>query len=397
MTAANPAGAASEDQTRVLAAGAGAQTGRRCTLLGTRALVVGDTGTAEATDHLRRTVEGVREAGVQVDTAVLPPEEPATVAGARTVHDRMRRCGAEVLVAVGGGSVIDSAKLARTAFHEPWVLDRALWHRPSGLFALREPRPCRTRPPLVAVPTRPGSAAEVTDRVAVAPEAGTSRRLLTGETLRPNEALIDPLFSATLSRSDWFSSLAEILFRVLGPFLITQDSTDEIDRAAAAWVDELLGIGVHLAGGDAPTARQRLRVAEISVATATGDHVRRWAPRMAAWWCVQNTVAARTGFAKGRLSALALPTLLELAASGEPAFGLPERLEALRSRTAAVEERLEHVCRAAQEAGGLRGRSYPDEELVSWGREVHRLWRHHPHVAALGPGGVVELLRRVGF
>ncbi|GAA3740195.1 alcohol dehydrogenase YqhD (iron-dependent ADH family) [Spinactinospora alkalitolerans] len=338
--------------------------------------------------------------GVHTDVLSLPSDQTGTVGSARLVRDRMRMTGSRLCVALGGGSAIDAAKLARAAHHRPWLLDRAIWRRPTGVLALPDSRGPDSTPHLIALSTRPGTAAEVASRVALAPDTGTSRRLLTGGFLRPTMALIDPDWSSTLSREAWFESLNEILFRILGPFLITRRSSKRIDRTAVEWIEEILDIGAHLTDHEYPADGQRLRTAELSVSTATAGHVHHWAPTMPAWWCIQNTVVAHTGLSKGTATSRALPVLLEKIADGEESLGSAGRLrtmEKYRSYEKSMREAIGDFCAAARNADAAHHGRRSDEELVKWGNETLTLWGRHPGIAALGAKGVRDVLQESGF
>ncbi|MBR8742627.1 iron-containing alcohol dehydrogenase [Nocardiopsis sp. MG754419] len=372
--------------------------GRLCHERSDHVLLVTDTRLETATPHVRETVEHLTNAHLDTHVLALSPEESGTLEAAREVHARMRGSGNRVCVALGGGSVIDTAKLARAAAHEPWLLDRAVWRRSSGLIHLRRPRTCDVPPHLIAVPTRPGTAAEVAARATITTGPTEARRLLTGETLRPTAALIDPDYGSTLSRSAWVDSLNEVLFRVLGPFLVTHRSSEEIDRVTAGWIEELAGLGTRTRESTPLSAEQRLRVSELSVSTATGAHVRLWEPAMPVWWCVQNTLVTRTGLTKGQLTARALPTLLELIAEGQDALGSADRLDALRRHTrVGTLERIGDLCNVVRESAEQHDRQRTEEELTEWGREVRELWGRHPGVASLGAKGIGALLHRIGF
>lgn len=93
--------------------------------------------------------------------------------------------GADVVVAVGGGSVLDTAKLAARLIDEP-----------DGLEArLRSAMPFPDGLPLVAIPTTAGSGAEVT-RTAIVSHQGR-KTWAWDERLRPEAAVLAPQMTAT--------------------------------------------------------------------------------------------------------------------------------------------------------------------------------------------------------
>ena len=163
--------------------------GRISTLLsqlGERALVVagGDTG------RLSAVMAAIDAAGVPYD-CVLQRGEPTiaqVVQGAQTAREK----GAEVVVAVGGGSVVDAGKA---------IAALAVNHRPvmTYLEVIGEGKPLELPPlPLVAVPTTAGTGAEVTfNSVLSSPEHGV-KVSLRSPLMAPDVAIVDPLLTLTV-------------------------------------------------------------------------------------------------------------------------------------------------------------------------------------------------------
>lgn len=131
----------------VLAHRARTRVGRLCSGYADHALLVTDSGLNSATPHVQETVDRMTASGVHTDVLSLPSDQTGTVGSARLVRDRMRMTGSRLCVALGGGSAIDAAKLARAAHHRPWLLDRAIWRRPTGCS------PSPTRGALIPHPT----------------------------------------------------------------------------------------------------------------------------------------------------------------------------------------------------------------------------------------------------
>lgn len=375
------------------------QVGQLCLRYSDNALLVTDSWLTSATPHVRDVADHMRAVGIRTHVLPLSSPQMGILESARVICERMHITGSDLCVAVGGGSVMDAGKLARAAHHEPWLLDRAIWQRPAGVVTNLSRHP-RGPPYLVALPTRPGTAAEVAPQVALAPDTGASRRLLTGGSLRPTVALIDPDCSSTLSRAAWFESFNEILFRVLGPFLVTQRNSRSIDRATARWISEIIGISTRIEGRKYPNNEQRLRLAELSVATATARHVHYWSPTLPAWWCIQNTVSAETGRSKGDLTSQALPFLLHKIAGGDERLGSSDRLRRLERYTSygrRIRTVIDDLSVTTQDVLAPRHKLQRDEEVVRWAREIKRLWGQHPGIAALGIDGTRSLLQDMGF
>ena len=122
------------------------------------------------------------------EVMLVPGGEPVAAsvgALARALRDR----DADVVVAVGGGSVIDTVKLAARLVADPDGL--------SGRLSSAAPFPPASAA-VVAVPTTSGSGAEVT-RTAIVSEGGR-KRWAWDERLRPDVAVLAPELTATVPR-----------------------------------------------------------------------------------------------------------------------------------------------------------------------------------------------------
>lgn len=101
-----------------------------------------------------------------------------------------RACDAELVVGIGGGSALDTAKLAAATLADSASCEAY------GLCAA--PLPPRTRP-VLALPSTAGTGAEVT-RTAVFTRGDGHKVWAWGEALRPALAILDPVLVATLPR-----------------------------------------------------------------------------------------------------------------------------------------------------------------------------------------------------
>ncbi|MDR2076071.1 MAG: iron-containing alcohol dehydrogenase [Desulfovibrio sp.] len=167
---------------RILAgAGSLAEAGTECASLGKKALVVAGKRSARASGALERLETSLREAGVacvlQAEIASDPTLDVAAAGAAAA-----REAGAGVIVALGGGSVLDAAK---------GIAALAAWDRIDGC-------PRGAALPLVSIPTTAGSGSEVS-RVAVFTLPEKQLKLaLSGDGLISSVAILDPDLTLTL-------------------------------------------------------------------------------------------------------------------------------------------------------------------------------------------------------
>ncbi len=145
-------------------------------LAGGTTLLVTDPGVSAA-----GVVERVTAAlGTPVGEIMLAPGEP-TVSSVDAAAAVMRAARPDAVIAVGGGSVMDTAKLATCIV----PTDESVTSIVGG------PRPHDRRSPLIAVPTTAGSGAEVTRTAVVTDEHG-HKSWAWGAELRPDIAYHDP-------------------------------------------------------------------------------------------------------------------------------------------------------------------------------------------------------------
>jgi alcohol dehydrogenase class IV len=151
-----------------------------------RALIVADEGVAGAglLDRVRAGLErSVTVAGVFTD---IPPN--SSVAAIERGAAYARKCSADLIIAVGGGSPIDSAKAIRILLTEGGKL-----HDYEGYNLL-------TRPlmPMIAIPTTAGTGSEVTAWAVIRDEAARMKLAFSSMYLAPDLAILDPEMTRTL-------------------------------------------------------------------------------------------------------------------------------------------------------------------------------------------------------
>lgn len=178
---------ASQPTDIVVGSGLVDRSGSYAASFGVRALVVLGEGFARASGVLGRVEASLREQGVAVELleGVGPNPGVAVVDAGATLARAWR---ADLVLALGGGSVIDVAKAIATsaAAHEPRSFADHLSGRRSRDLVVD------TALPVVAVPTLPGSGSE-TNGTSVITDLETGRKLSAHSDLAaPRVALIDP-------------------------------------------------------------------------------------------------------------------------------------------------------------------------------------------------------------
>jgi alcohol dehydrogenase class IV len=158
--------------------------------------------------------------------------EVATVAGEPTVEDvvaivEAARAGrAELVVGVGGGSVLDAAKAVAALLANPGDPFDYLEVVGRGQALARPPLP------FIAVPTTAGTGAEVTKNAVLASSAHGVKVSLRSDAMLPKVALVDPELTLSLPPELTAATGLDALTQVLEPFVSCQSNplTDALSR-----------------------------------------------------------------------------------------------------------------------------------------------------------------------
>lgn len=178
--------------TRVVSGeGASTYTAREALQLGAkRVLIVSDRGidAAGLLDPIRETLELNQLAHTSTLDISSNPLEAEVLGAAKAFTD----FGADLVLGVGGGSVLDVAKLVRLAATHPPPLaqyDDAL----GGSAKIVEPMP-----PMIAIPTTAGTGSEVGRSGVVTIEATNTKTVIFAPALLPDVAILDPVITKTM-------------------------------------------------------------------------------------------------------------------------------------------------------------------------------------------------------
>jgi len=160
-----------------------------CESLGaTKYFIVSDK-TIENAGLIEPVTEGLISAGIEIGGTFLDVPQDSAVAVVTEVAERAQASGAEGLIAVGGGSVIDTAKGANIIFTEGGDLVEDY----SGAGTLT--RPLR---PLIVIPTTAGTGSECTLAAVIYDEKSKTKLSFSDRHLLPAIAVLDPEMTRTL-------------------------------------------------------------------------------------------------------------------------------------------------------------------------------------------------------
>ncbi len=191
--------------------------------LGRRAMVVTGLSSARRTGVLDRLNTILTHAGVVVDVFSGVESNPK-ITSVRKALDRLKHNPADVIIALGGGSVMDCAKVIAAAWYyedDPWNM---LYHgQPSY-------RPPIKALPVVAIPTLAATASEMNGGAVISnPDTG-EKCLVKAQCLFPATAIADPTLTLTVPLSHTVYGAVDIMAHVLESYFNGADDTPLQDR-----------------------------------------------------------------------------------------------------------------------------------------------------------------------
>lgn len=275
-----------------------------------RALLVFDRGLG-ATPWPQRAVSSLEGAGLVVGTfdAVEPNPRDSTV---EAIADVARTGGFEVVVGLGGGSVLDAAKAA------------AMLAGNSGRLTDFEGRNRFRSPslPFVAVPTTCGTGSEVTWVSVITVPERRAKISIKGDGMYPREALVDADLIASLPRDQVAWTGLDALTHALEATTCgcRNPASDALAEKAIALLLGHLRRAVADVGGDA-AAREAVMAGSTIAGLAFGS------ADVAAVHCLSETLGGFYDLPHGLLNATLLAPVL--ASHGAAVAGRLAELEAL--------------------------------------------------------------------
>ena len=256
------------------------------------------------------------------------PENP-TIEGVERAFAVYREQNCDGIVAVGGGSVIDSAKAVSVLARFPGLFSQ-YFDNPEKLTA--------PAAPLVAVPTTAGTGSEVSHSAGIHPDATSRSKGIRSPHIVPRVALCDPDLTSTLPSSLTAGTGMDALSHCLEGYL-SKMVNPPLDAIALDGVGRVVShIERAVADGRDRDARWQLMMAALeggmSIAKGLGPvHA-------------LAIVFSDRGFNHGILIAIALPSVLRLMAQHVPdkmdrlaaamkldsAANVPHAIEAINAR-----------------------------------------------------------------
>lgn len=191
--------------------------------LGRHAFIVLGGGTVERLGFLQPLATRLQSHGLQLTyfRGIEPNPEATTINRAAA---EAKQAGADFILALGGGSVLDAAKAIAALVHQgeadiwPFVAGEERAFQLSGAL------------PIAAVPTTAATASEVTPFAVISHREKGGKSILVHEFLKPVLAWLNPTFTHGLSRTVTQDGAADILSHVLESYLLGGNGSPLADR-----------------------------------------------------------------------------------------------------------------------------------------------------------------------
>jgi alcohol dehydrogenase class IV len=229
---------------------------------GTRAFVMLDEGIETFNPAAAALVDQLKNDGGLETTLFYKPAGEPSIEMVDAAIAALGSSGAEVVVAIGGGSVIDTAKAAR--------LCAELKMDFRGFLASDRTFPAPTRP-LIALPTSAGTGSEVSGGAVISDLQNNTKSGIANPSLRAQYALVDPRLTysmpPSMTANTGIDALAQAIagmvakvrtpigdaialesIRMIGRSLVkaTQDGTDVAARADMAAGSMMAGLTMNI-------------------------------------------------------------------------------------------------------------------------------------------------------
>ena len=198
------------------------RTGQLAARYGSRALLVYGGGSVVKSGLLERVAASLEAAGVPYETFGGARPNP-TLAHAEEGVEKATAFGADLILGIGGGSAIDTAKAIAHGAANPGVPLWDLWTKKAPL----------TRSlPVGAVLTMPAAGSEMSDSAVLTNEAIGKKAGINTDFNRCRFAVMDPALGATVPKYQLAAGVTDIMMHTLERYFIPESRAELTDELA---------------------------------------------------------------------------------------------------------------------------------------------------------------------
>lgn len=277
---------------------------------GGRALLVTGGGSVKRSGVYDRALASLQAAGVTV--AECPGVEPNPRISSVARGAQMARSeGCDVVVALGGGSTMDAAKvMAAAALYEgdPWEMmadSQATPRLPSRAL------------PIITVPTLAATGSEMNCGAVISNQEMKMKSFVSTDCLFPRVALVDPELTVSVPRDQTAFGVCDIITHVTEAYFNGVDGTPLQDRFAEGLILTAMEWGSKaVADGADLEARAQVQWASIVALNGWTNVGTYFAPPV---HMIEHTLSAHHDVTHGAGLAVVNPAWMRLAAQARPA------------------------------------------------------------------------------
>ena len=309
----------------IFGAGVLSHLGQATRSYGKHALLVTGGGSVKRSGVFDRAVASLTAAGVSYAecTGVEPnPRNASVIRGA----DIARKEKCDVVIALGGGSVMDAAKvMAAAVFYDgdPW--DMILHGQPT-------PHVPTEALPIVTVPTLAATGSEMNCGAVITNEATTRKSHVKADALFPKVAVVDPELTLSVPKDQTAYGVCDLITHVMEGYFNGQDGTPLQDRFAESVIQTAIEWGPKaVANGNDLEAREQVQWASV---VALNGWVQAGVLSGFPAHMIEHVISGHHDIAHGAGLAILVPALMRFSVSARPEryvqfaqriFGIPAK------------------------------------------------------------------------
>lgn len=293
----------------VFGAGSLARLGEIVREYGQHALLVTGGGSVKRTGTFDRAVASLHAAGVTVSecSGVEPnPRITSVVRGAEIA----RRDGCDVIIALGGGSTMDAAKVMAAAVlydGDPWNLiahGQDNWHIPTEAL------------PVITVPTLAATGSEMNSGAVISNAETKVKSFVQTACLFPKVAVVDPELTLSVPRDQTAYGVCDIITHVMEAYFNGVDGTPIQDHFAEGVIINAVEWGRKaVADGADLEAREQVQWASIVALNGWVNAGTQYCPPM---HMIEHALSAHHDITHGAGLAIVGPAWMRFAATFRP-------------------------------------------------------------------------------
>lgn len=293
----------------IFGAGTLSQLGEEVRKHGKKALLVTGGGSVKRSGAFDRAVSSLNAAGVPVAecSGVEPNPRITSVArGAQIARDE--KC--DIIIALGGGSTMDAAKVMAAAFYydgDPWDM---IYHGQENVHV-----PIRALP-IVTVPTLAATGSEMNNGAVISNDETNVKSFIVSDLLYPRVALVDPELTLSVPKDQTAYGVCDLITHVTESYFNGVDGTPLQDRFAEGVILTAMEWGPK-AVVDGSDLEARTQVQWASVVALNG-WVQVGTNFAAPVHMIEHTLSAHHNITHGAGLAVVNPAWMRFAAKARP-------------------------------------------------------------------------------